>query len=261
MIGAILAAVAFNSVVMMVCFLIARARNFYSMVDSVWAFSIPATAALYAFLGEARGVRLGLLLLPPLFWGARLGLHLSARLRSHFPREDGRYIALREDYVKEGRGVERGFFRFFQFQAMSVVILSAPFLLISRDPSEALGLLEIAGAVVWLAGLIGEAFADAQMRRFRHETPGRTCNVGLWRYSRHPNYFFESVIWWGYFLMALPSPSGWAALYCPLLMLFLLLKVTGVPYAEAQSLKSRGDEFRAYQKRTPVFVPWFPKKP
>jgi steroid 5-alpha reductase family enzyme len=88
---------------------------------------------------------------------------------------------------------------------------------------------------------------------------GRTCQAGLWRYSRHPNYFFEWVVWVGFFVFALGSPWGWTAVASPIVMLYILLFVTGVPAAEAASLRSRGDEFRAYQHTTSTFVPWLRK--
>ena len=90
-------------------------------------------------------------------------------------------------------------------------------------------------------------------------TKGRVCSVGLWRYSRHPNYFFEWLIWVSFFFFALPAPWGWTTILCPALMLFFLLRVTGIPYTEEQSLRSRGLAYRQYQRSTSAFVPWFPK--
>ena len=83
--------------------------------------------------------------------------------------------------------------------------------------------------------------------------------MGLWRYSRHPNYFFEWLVWVAYCVFAWPSPWGWATIYCPLLMLFFLFRVTGIPMTEEQALRSRGDDYRDYQRTTSAFVPWFPK--
>jgi steroid 5-alpha reductase family enzyme len=82
----------------------------------------------------------------------------------------------------------------------------------------------------------------------------------LWRYSRHPNYFFESLIWWAFFLAALGSPHGWITIVCPLLMLYFLFKVTGIPLTEEYAVKSKGDAYREYQRTTSAFIPWFPKK-
>jgi steroid 5-alpha reductase family enzyme len=99
------------------------------------------------------------------------------------------------------------------------------------------------------------------MKRFKADPANRggVCATGLWRYSRHPNYFFESMVWWGFFLVALGSPMGWMTVACPLLMLYFLLKVTGVELTEAHSLRTRGDAYRRYQRSTSAFIPWFPK--
>jgi steroid 5-alpha reductase family enzyme len=117
------------------------------------------------------------------------------------------------------------------------------------------------GVVLWLVSVTGEAIVDAQLARFRSnpENRGKTCRQGLWNYSRHPNYFFEWLHWWVYLLISWPAPWGWTTAIAPLLMLFFLLKVTGIPATEAQALLSRGDDYRDYQRTTSVFVPW-PKR-
>jgi steroid 5-alpha reductase family enzyme len=107
-----------------------------------------------------------------------------------------------------------------------------------------------------------EAAADAQLSKFKSDASnkGHTCQAGLWRYSRHPNYFFEWLIWMAYALFAFASPGGSFGLISPALILFFLLRVTGIPATEAQALRSRGDEYRRYQQTTSAFVPWFPKE-
>jgi steroid 5-alpha reductase family enzyme len=114
-----------------------------------------------------------------------------------------------------------------------------------------------------LAAITGEALADAQLAAFKRDAAnrGRVCEAGLWRYSRHPNYFFEWLIWVAYFVFAVGSPWGWVALIGPASILYLLLRVTGIPMTEEQSLRSRGDAYRRYQRTTSAFIPWLPKKP
>jgi steroid 5-alpha reductase family enzyme len=109
--------------------------------------------------------------------------------------------------------------------------------------------------------LIGEAVADAQLAAFKRtpHAPGEVCQRGLWNYSRHPNYFFEWLIWVAWALFALASPYGWLAVACPLLMFYFLFRVTGIPATEAQALRSKGEAYRAYQRSTSAFVPWFKK--
>jgi steroid 5-alpha reductase family enzyme len=113
-----------------------------------------------------------------------------------------------------------------------------------------------------LIAIAGETLADAQLAAFKRDPANRggVCNVGLWRYSRHPNYFFEWLIWMSYFIFALASPFGWIAIVGPASILWLLIRVTGIPMAEEQSLRSRGDAYRRYQQATSAFIPWFPKR-
>ena len=215
-------------------------------------------ASVYCALADGFWQRKALMLFCVGIWSVRLGSFLVIRIRSHHPKEDGRYGELRSGY---GDHVERGFFWFFQTQAWSVVLLTIPFLLVARNPDPELSMLEWAAGVLWFLFLLGEATADHQAKSFKSDPKNakRICDTGLWKYSRHPNYFFESCIWWAYFLLASQSAGGIYTIYCPLIMLFLLLKVTGVPMSEKQSLKSKGDIYREYQKRTSKFIPWFPK--
>jgi steroid 5-alpha reductase family enzyme len=147
-------------------------------------------------------------------------------------------------------------------QAALNVFLSLPLLIASLNPAPALGALEWLGFAIWLVGLGGESLADRQLARFKADrgNKGRVCAVGLWRYSRHPNYFFEWTIWIGYATFALASPPwGYAGLLMPALMLHFLLNVTGVRATEDQALRSKGEAYRDYQARTSAFVPWPPR--
>jgi steroid 5-alpha reductase family enzyme len=150
------------------------------------------------------------------------------------------------------------FFLFFQVQTVLVVLLSLPFLMMIRNPAPRLSGLEIAGSFVWLAGLIGESVADAQLKKFKNNplNKGKTCRVGLWNYSRHPNYFFESIIWIGYAIAALTSSFGWVGLLSAAGMWYILNHVTGVPLTEEHALRTRGEEYRSYQQTTSRFIPW-----
>jgi len=134
--------------------------------------------------------------------------------------------------------------------------------MVAMRGSRALGTPGVAGVLVWVIAVAGEALADAQLARYRSvpANRGRTCRVGLWRASRHPNYFFEWLHWWSYVLLATGSPLWWATLIGPALMLYVLLKVTGIPATEAQAVLSRPD-YAEYQRTTSAFIPWFPKRP
>jgi len=121
---------------------------------------------------------------------------------------------------------------------------------------------DVLAIAVWIVAIAGEGVADRQLARFRAdpENRGKTCRAGLWRYSRHPNYFFEWVHWFTYVLLAFGSPYVWLTLAGPAVMLLFLYKVTGIPYTEKRALMSRGDDYRRYQETTSAFVPWFPRK-
>jgi steroid 5-alpha reductase family enzyme len=155
------------------------------------------------------------------------------------------------------------FLLFFELQAVLVVIFSLPFLFASFNAAPQIGWVEWLGLALSVGALLGEAIADRQMQRFKADSAsrGQVCRVGLWRYSRHPNYFFESLVWWGFFIAALGSPYGWITLICPLLMLYFLFQVTGIPLTEEYAVKSKGDAYREYQRTTSAFIPWFPKAP
>jgi steroid 5-alpha reductase family enzyme len=234
-----------------------RLKNF-SPVDAFWAFGIGGTA-LFFLLGNSslasKHIIASLLIGA---WSLRLGLHLAKRIAHHHPSEDARYIKLREVW----RGQENSsFFWFFQAQAISVFLLALPFYFIGKDANPAWNALSLSGACIMLIGLIGESIADSQMTKFKttNSDPKSVCRAGLWKYSRHPNYFFESIIWLGIFLFAAGSPYGWISLYAPAIITYLLLKVTGIPPTEAAALKRKGEAYRHYQLTTSAFIPLPPK--
>lgn len=249
----------FCAVVMTITFWIAKKMNYFCIVDIVWAFTFLLLNILYVLCIEGSFSHKALLLGSVCLWSLRLSSFLFFRIKSHYPVEDGRYLELRKKY---GKKVYSEFFWFFQMQGVSVVLLSLPFLLIAFNTSENLKTIEWMGFALFHIGWLGESLADFQMNRFKQNplNKGKVCNIGLWNFSRHPNYFFESVLWFGFFGMALGSNYGTLMIYCPLVMLYLLLKVTGVPLSELQSLKTRGDAYRLYQSKTSIFIPWFKKK-
>ncbi len=136
-------------------------------------------------------------------------------------------------------------------------------MLVMLHPAESLRVWDLAGFAIVLASIAGESVADRQLRRFRHDPAnrGRTCREGLWRYSRHPNYFFEWLHWWSYAILAIGGPLSWLAALAPLVMLVFILFVTGIPPTEARAVASRGEDYREYQRTTSAFVPWPPGDP
>lgn len=229
------------------------------VVDIFWAFNFSIIAILLYFLGGGFEQRKLLLSGMLLIWSLRLGIYLLIRVGSHLDAEEGRYKKMREEW---GASVNRKLFFFFQAQALSNIYLAIPFFLIAFNKKEGLSVVEYAGAIVWAVSIIGEALADAQLKRFKKnpDNKGKVCNAGLWNYSRHPNYFFESMIWVGYFLVALNADYGWLGILSPLTITLLLFRVTGIPLTEQQAIRSKGDAYKEYQRTTSMFVPWFKKK-
>jgi steroid 5-alpha reductase family enzyme len=251
----LLLAWAVAAAVMLVLWAVQRRTRNANAVDVAWAALIGVNALFFAALSEGDLVRRVLIALLAAGWSLRLAGYLFVTRVLREAPEDGRYRTLRGEW---GQGK---FFVFYQAQALLTVVLAVPFLLISANPAPAFSWLEGLGAALWLVALAGEAVADAQLARFRGDPAhrGRTCRVGLWRYSRHPNYFFEWLIWCAWSVMALAAPYGWIALAAPALMLVFILKITGIPPTEAQALESRGDDYRHYQQTTSAFFPWFPR--
>jgi len=199
------------------------------------------------------------------FWGVRLTLHILHRLLAD-EYEDPRYMMLRR---KWGDYASRKFFFFYQAQGLANMILTAPILLLMSNSRESFSIYDLLGALVIVGAVFGETIADRQLLRWKEnpENHGLTCREGLWAVSRHPNYFFEWVHWLGYPVLGLALLGTGLEIWWPLtlvgpvLMLVLLLGFTGIPYTEQQALKSRGENYRAYQREVSAFLPWFPKKP
>ena len=229
-----------------------------AIVDVGWAGGLALLGALYAVLGEGLAARRYTIGAMALIWGLRLAFHLlTDRILGH--PEEGRYQELRRQWVTR---IPLKFFLFYQFQALLCVVLSAPFYLAARNPEGAMTGMEYAAAGLWLVATLGESVADAQLAAFKRNAAnrGRTCRAGLWNYSRHPNYFFEWLIWVAFALFALSSPYGYIGLLSPAMILYFLFKVTGIPATEAQALRSRGEEYKRYQQTTSAFFPWPPKR-
>ena len=230
-----------------------RTRNATS-VDAAWSAGMGILAVTYALLAPGAPARRILVGALALVWAGRLASHLIIDRVLGRP-EDGRYRAMRDQW---GARASLYFFVFFQGQAVVATLFSVPILAAMRGGP--LDRWAAAGAVVWFLAVTGEAMADRQLARFRADSRnrGKTCRVGLWRYSRHPNYFFEWTHWFTYVLI---GHGAWPTWIGPALMLVFLFRLTGIPFTERQAMKSRGDDYRAYQRETSVFFPWFPRRP
>lgn len=225
-----------------------------SIADIAWGPAFVVACAVYVPAGgwTARGVLAGGL---TLLWALRLAAHIGLRNVGH--GEDPRYLAWR---VQHGtRWWWRSLLQVFVLQATIAWVVSWPLAVAGRAGGAPLGVLDASGTAVALAGLAFETVADWQLRRFKANPQhrGRVMDRGLWRYSRHPNYFGEAVVWWGLWLVAAAMPGGWVTAVSPVLMTFLLLRVSGVAMLE-QSLSTRPG-YADYIRRTSAFVPWPPR--
>ena len=223
-------------------------------VDAVWALGIGIHTAFLSWRAEGDEARRWVIAVLVGIWAARLAGHLYVdRVRTGI--EDGRYATFRREWN------EVAFYGMYVVQGILVFLLPLTFLGALKNPAEFPSMLDLVALALWAISIGGEWTADRQLARFRSNPTnrGRTCREGMWRYSRHPNYFFEWLIWCAYIPLSIGSPLFFVALLGPALLLFLLLKVSGVPPTEAQALSSRGDDYRRYQQSTSVFFPWFPK--
>ena len=188
-------------------------------------------------------------------WAARLGVHIGLRHRGR--GEDFRYRNFRQAWGNTF--VWRSFLQIYMLQGVVVFLISIPFHLAVAGPGPGIVRSDVLGVALFAVGFFFEAVGDWQLSRFKKEqnSRGRIMTTGLWRYTRHPNYFGEAVLWWGFFFMGLAAEHGLYGLVSPVLIAFLLLKVSGIPMLEK---KYRGQpEFEAYRRATSPFFPWPPR--
>ncbi len=228
-----------------------------SIIDFVWCFGVTCASVFYAIYPDAEITNLGWhLIFLQLLWFARLGGMIIYRTLA-LEKEDGRYRRLRESW---GERYRRKLFRFYIFQGFGIVLFSLPVwsaLLLQTEITK----FGIVGETLCLIGTIGAFASDWTLTKFR-KTPGNSgqvCKVGLWRYSRHPNFFFEWLYWLGLAFLGINGANSLWIFVFPVMVLIFLLFITGVPTVEAQALRSRKEAYRKYQQATSMFVPWFPK--
>jgi steroid 5-alpha reductase family enzyme len=226
-----------------------------SIVDSLWSLFFLVMTAVYLLMAPSVGDRAYIVFFLVGVWAVRLSAFITRRNRGE--PEDRRYQAIRADH-------EPGFwwkslYLVFGLQAILAWIISLPLLAAVLSPAP-LGWLDYAAVALWLVGFFFEAVGDQQLADFKRDATsrGKVMDRGLWRYTRHPNYFGEACIWWGYFLFALAGGAWWSIL-APLLMTFLLLRVSGVVLLE-KDIGERRPGYAQYAARTNAFFPWPPRR-
>jgi steroid 5-alpha reductase family enzyme len=226
-----------------------------SIVDSVWSVMIFTSAFVYSSSVEPYWNRSSLLLTLVLLWAVRLTLHVT--WRNWGEPEDARYQAIRRKY--EPNFALKSFGIIFLFQAFLAWMISMPLWIALTVPFES-SVFDILAVTVWTFGMVFETVSDWQLAQFKGDPAhrGKVMNRGLWRYTRHPNYFGECLVWWGFFLFVIPTGAWWAIL-SPVLMTFLLLKFSGVAMLE-ETIVDRRPAYREYIASTNAFIPGPPKK-
>lgn len=244
-------------VILAALYLRQRTARDATAVDAGWAFSLVAIAVLCGVLGPGGLAQRALIAAIAAWENARVGVIVIRRIGDE---EDSRYRELRRRWRERGRE-QRTFAIFYQAQAFVAAVLALPIVLAVFYRHEGLTTLAYAGFALWIVAVAFEQVADEQLRRFKavSANKGRTMRYGLWRYSRHPNYFFQLLTWVAYALIATDAPWGWIGWISPLFLLYLIVFVTGIPASEEAAIRSRGDEYRAYQRVTSPLIPWFPR--
>jgi steroid 5-alpha reductase family enzyme len=257
-----LAAIAVSlSVLMAGAWLVQQRTGNSGWVDTIWTFSLGLTgaaSALWPVAGTVANPRQWLVAALVAVWSIRLGSHIAVRTAGI--TDDPRYAAFAKEW---GVNSPRRMFVFLQNQGFGSIPLVFSIFVAARFPLVPLRVQDYLGVLVLAIGIAGEALADAQLKRFRADpaNKGEVCNAGLWRWSRHPNYFFEWFGWLAYPVIAISLadplyyPWGWVTLLAPLFMYWILVHVTGIPPLEQQMLRSRGERYLDYQSRTSAFFP------
>jgi steroid 5-alpha reductase family enzyme len=245
------------SVLLAIAWVVQQRTGNSGWVDTIWTFAVGgvgAAAALWPVADAALPARQWVIAGLSLAWALRLGCHIA--IRTAGISDDPRYAAFAQEW---GAAAPRRMFIFLQNQALGSIPLVFAIFVAAQMPVAMLRAQDFIGVALLAVAISGEALADSQLKRFRAAAAnkGRVCDIGLWRWSRHPNYFFQWLGWLAYPVIALEAsyPWGFAALLAPVFMFWILNYVTGIPPLEAQMLRSRGDAYRAYQAHTSKFFP------
>ncbi|GAC1434570.1 MAG: DUF1295 domain-containing protein [Terriglobales bacterium] len=239
---------------MSVWFLISVLLRRNDVADVAWGLGFVLLAWTSFFLSGAKGTR-GLLVSTLVsLWGMRLAWHIFARNRGR--AEDYRYQAWRLEWGKWFYA--RSYAQVYLLQGALLFLIATPVLILNRSSGGISGFLWAIGVCVWLSGFFFEVVGDAELARFAKDqhNRGKILQSGLWRYSRHPNYFGEIAQWWGIWLVALGVVGGWSGIIGPLTITILIIKVSGIPMLEKKM--SQNPEFADYKRRTSILLPWFP---
>ena len=237
-------------------YIIAQFKNDYSVVDIGWGSGFVMVALVNVYFAEFITIRQVLITTLVGLWGLRLSGHILNR--NWGKGEDFRYRQMRENWGSAAW--IKSYFRIFILQGVLLFSISYPLLLVNEFSSSGLSYFDIGGTLVWATGFFFEVVGDYQLYRFikyEKEKSGQIMTQGLWKYTRHPNYFGEALLWWGIFIITLSVSYGYLAVFSPIIIGYLLLKVSGVPLLEKRY--EDNEDYQEYAEKTNKFFPWFPK--
>lgn len=239
-----------------VFYLIARKLKDNSIADIAWGLGFIFIAILNLILAQQIYLRQVIITGMVFIWGIRLALHIY--LRSRGKSEDFRYAEMRKRWGKQAS--LKSFTHVFMFQGLILLMIAYPIILVNAYAKPGFTIFNLIGILIWTVGFIFEVVADVQLQDFisKEKMPANPImDRGLWKYSRHPNYFGEALVWWGIFIIVLSIPNGWLAIFSPVVITFFLLKVSGIPLLEKKYQNNVA--YQEYARRTSIFIPWFPK--
>ena len=252
----LIAAPIIELIVMVIAFGLFQKTKMIGVIDIFWSLSFFIQTIVAIIVLKPSMERAVIILAMVGIWSLRLTVHLAARFIKS-KKDDPRYEQLRAAWQND---FAIKIFLMYLLQGVSVLILMGPVVCFTSDGNAISMPYTTASVVLFALAVIGESVADAQLEEFKKRKTDCVCKTGLWKYSRHPNYFFEWLIWCALFVLCIPSNMGVFTVYAPVIMYVLLTRVTGVPQAEKLSLEHRGAAFARYQKTTSEFFPWFPKE-
>jgi len=237
----------------LVLYVVALIRRDNTIIDIAWGPGILLISLTTLWSSGAVVGRQLLVLILVAIWAVRLGSHIF--LRNTGQPEDFRHAALRQSGGAHFWFLM--FFRVFLLQGVLLIVLALPVIYLNATSGPGLSWRDWIGAALWAVGFLWEAISDYQLARFRHHAAnaGRILQTGLWKYSRHPNYFGEALLWWGIWSIASSVPGAWMTVIGPLAITLILLRVSGIPALESR--QRHNPEFREYARRTSAFIPWF----
>lgn len=240
---------------MVILFLVAQVKKDNSIVDIGWGLGFVIVAFSTFFYQKGYDARQLLILTLVSLWGIRLAVYLL--IRAVGQGEDFRYVNFRKAWGKNV--VIIAFFRVFMLQGFIMLLLAYPIIRVSAEQSNGLDLAAYIGLAIWIVGYFFQVVGDAQLKSFKKKRKSKeeVLTSGLWRYTRHPNYFGEATMWWGIAVILLPLQWGFISLISALLINLLLLKVSGVPFLDKRYANNKA--YQQYKSETNNFIPWFPK--